>query len=298
MISDLVVQQERQSGFISSPAGELFFEQAGDTHASPLICIHGGPGFTGHYLEPLFELSGDLPVICYDQAGSGRSRSRSPERLSHTIEAFVEELEALRVARGSAKVHLLGHSFGGLIAGEYALRYPERVASIVFACVSIDIPRWIDDAQRLVSAMPLMQRMILKEGLRTASYSSPQFVSALSEYYAKHVYGFEQKPECILRAEASADARTYQIVWGANELAVTGYIRDYSMSPRLGELRVPTLFVCGRFDEATPEAHQYFSSLVPGSRCHIFEKSAHHPQLTETAEFIGVLREFLRLQTE
>jgi proline iminopeptidase len=141
-----------------------------------------------------------------------------------------------------------------------------------------------------------MQRMILREGLRMGNCSSPQFVSALSHYYTKHIYGFDEKPECIKLAEATADARTYQIVWGANELAVTGYIRDYSMSPRLGELKPPAIFVCGRFDEATPEAHEYFTSLVPGSRCHIFEKSAHHPQLTERAEFLAVIRGFLQAQ--
>lgn len=283
----------RNCGFVSSSAGELFFEQSGDSAGTPLVCVHGGPGFTGYYLEPLFELSSDQPVICYDQAGSGRSRERCPERRLHTVDAFVDELEALRVARGLEKMHLLGHSFGGLIAGEYALRFPERVTSIIFACVAIDIPRWIDDGQRLVSGMPLMQRMILREGVRTGSYGSPQFVTALEQYYIKHIYGFTEKPECITRAEAGADARTYQIVWGVNELAVTGYIRDYSMSSRLSELRVPAIFVCGRFDEATPEAHEYFASLVPGSRCHIFEKSAHHPQLTEREEFLGVVRDFL-----
>lgn len=99
---------------MSSVAGELFFEQSGDGAGTPLVCVHGGPGFTGYYLEPLFELSSDQPVICYDQAGSGRSRERCPDRRLHTVDAFVDELEALRVARGLEKMHLLGHSFGGL----------------------------------------------------------------------------------------------------------------------------------------------------------------------------------------
>jgi proline iminopeptidase len=284
-----------ETGFVSSPAGELYFEQMQGPGAVPLVCIHGGPGFTGYYLESLFELSPALPVVIYDQAGCGRSRQRCPSRKLFTIDGFVEELEALRKARGFTTMHLLGHSFGGLIASEYALTYPERVSSIIFACVSIDIPRWIADGERLVSQLPLMQKMVLREGLRTGRYNSPQFLAALAVYYHKHVYGFQDKPPSIIKAEAESDPQTYQIVWGANELAVTGLVKDYNVTPRLGLIKQPTLCVCGRFDEATPEAHQYFASQLPDSRCHIFEHSAHHPQLTERVDFLRIVRDFLEM---
>lgn len=280
-------------GFIESQAGELFFERRGGAHGTALVCVHGGPGFTAHYLDPLFELGDSRPVICYDQAGCGRSRTRCPIRTDVSVEAFVAELEALRKACGLNRMHLLGHSFGGLIIGEYALRYPQHVAGLVFACVSIDIPRWIEDGQRLVSSLALMPRMVLREGLRTGDYSTPQFLAALGAYYRKHVYGFDAKPENIARAEAESDSRTYQIVWGANELAVTGIVKNYSLSPRLSQLKSPALFICGRFDEATPEAHQYFSSLVSGSAFHVCESSAHHPQITEREEFLRVVRSFV-----
>jgi proline iminopeptidase len=254
-------------GFVDSQAGEFFFEKRGVSQGTPLVCVHGGPGFTSHYLEPLFDLGDDRPVICYDQAGSGRGRLRCPIRKDLSIEGFVEELEALRRSCGLEQMHLLGHSFGGLIIGEYALRYPQYVTGTIFACVSIDIPRWIEDGQRLVSGLPLMSRMVLREGLRTGDVSSPQFLAALGVYYKKHVYGFEEKPESVMRSEAESDSRTYQIVWGLNELAVTGMVKDYSLSPRL--------------------------SLVPGSSFHVCESSAHHPQITERAEFLGVVRNFL-----
>lgn len=283
----------RTSGYVSSPCGELFYEREGATGAPPLVCVHGGPGFTSYYLESLFELSGQLPVVCYDQAGCGRSR-RVGGRKVFSVDGFVEELEALREALGVSSMHLLGHSFGGLIIGEYALRYPERARSAIFASASIDIPRWLADGQRLLSQLPLMDRMILREGLRAGNVHSPEFLRALASYYTKHVYGFTEKPESISKSEAEADHVTYQTVWGPNELAVTGLVRDYTLTPRLAELSCPSLFMCGRCDEATPEAHQYFASLAPRSACHIFEQSAHHPHITERKECLETIGQFLR----
>lgn len=283
----------KDSGFVSSSAGELFYHRRGVSRGVPLVCIHGGPGFTSYCLEPLFELADEREVICYDQAGCGRSRARCPERRDYSVEGFVAELEALRAHLNIPQMHLLGHSFGGLIAGEYALRYPERVQSVVFACASIDIPRWMEDAQRLISQLPMMPRMILREGLRTGALNSPAVVEAYQLYVRRYIYGCDEPPPSIRQSEAESDRKTYQIMWGSTECVVTGVVREYSLCDRLKDLSPRALFVCGRFDEATPEAHEHFSSLVPGSRCHIFEKSAHHPQLTEHDEFVAVVGGFI-----
>ena len=280
------------SGYIQTQAGEVYFHRYGGGGGTPLVCAHGGPGFTSYYLEPLAELSGQVPVVLYDQAGCGRARAKGARKL-FSIDGFVQELEDLRRELKIEKMSLLGHSFGGLIIGEYALRYPERVERLIFACVSIDIPRWVEDGQRLVGQLPLMQKMILREGARSGATSSAEYIAALGAYYKKHIYGCDNVPEEVRRSEAEADAQTYQILWGANELVVSGLVRDYSLSPRLGALRCPCLFMCGRFDEATPEAHEYFASLVPGAQVHIFERSAHHPFATERDESLRVTREFL-----
>ena len=280
------------TGYIQSVAGELFYERRGAASGTPLVAVHGGPGFTSYYLEPLFDVQSDRPVVLYDQAGCGRAR-RSGGRKSFSVAGFVDELEQLREALGLESVHLLGHSFGGVIVGEYALRFPHRVATAVFACVSIDIPRWVADSERLISKLPLMQRMVLAEGKRSGNLDSPEYQRALSQYYDKHIYGIAPLPSCLSRAIEESDTVTYSTVWGRNELVVSGVVQEYSLTPRLSEISCPTLFVCGRHDEATPEAHEYFASLVPEARCVVFEQSAHHPQLSETEQFVRVVRDFV-----
>ena len=284
-----------RSGYIHTLAGELFYEEVGQGNGTPLVVVHGGPGFTGYALRALFEVSDERRVVIYDQAGCGRAR-RAGGRKNFTIEGFVEELEALRQTLGYEKLNLLGHSFGGLIIGEYALRYPDKIDRLIFACASLDIPRWIDDAQRLLGGLSLMERMILREGGRTGATSSPEYIAALQSYYAKHIYGGAQTSELVQQAERESDAQTYQIVWGTNELVVNGIVKDYSLTPRLPQIVAPSLFMCGRFDEATPEAHEFFASCVPEASTHIFEKSAHHPCITEKDEVNAVVRTFLRTE--
>jgi len=280
-------------GFVKSEAGELFFERRGASGGIPLVCVHGGPGFTSYYLEPLFALSDVVDVVCYDQAGCGRAR-RAGSRRAFSLTSFVGELEALRQELKAESMHLLGHSFGGAIIGEYILAHPSRVRSAVFASVSIDIPRWVEDGQRLVGQMPLMARMILREGERTGQLHSEQYLRALAAYYEKHVTGCSPMPEMLKRSQEESDGVTYATVWGANELVVSGLVSQYSLAPRLPEVRCPTLFTCGRFDEATPEAHEIFASLVPGARCEVFENSAHHPHISDEAAYLACVREFIR----
>jgi proline iminopeptidase len=291
----------RTTDYVQSAAGELFFEHLSenegyDASRSPLVCVHGGPGFTSYYLEPLHSLVDLLPVVLYDQAGCGRAR-RAGGRKDFTVRGFVDELEALRCRLGVEKMHLLGHSFGGVVIGEYALAYPEHVESLLFVSASLDVPRWVADGQRLLSKLPLMPRMILREGERSGALGSPQYMAALAQYYDRFIYGFSpenfpEKPACLLQAEQEADSETYTTVWGSSELVVNGLVKEYSLSPRLPEIHHRSVCMCGRYDEATPEAHEFFASQLPNSRVVVFEKSAHHPHLSETVLFLDEVRAF------
>lgn len=280
-------------GYVTSSEGELFYRVRGLPARCALVCVHGGPGFTSYTMEPMLELSEITPVVLYDQAGCGRAR-RAGSRKMMSLEGFVEELEALRLALGLETMHLLGHSFGGVIVGEYTLCYPDRVKSLIFSSASIDIPRWVADGERLLGQLPMRERMILREGIRTGAWNSPAFIAALDLYYAKHVNGTTTISESIARSMNESDTQIYRIVWGPNELVVNGSIRNYSLVPRLPELRCPILFMCGRFDEATPEAHAFFAEQVPGSRLHVFEHSAHNTFCTEEREVLRVVGAFLR----
>src|SRR5258708_29958379 len=132
-----------REGFIEVPGGRVWSRAVGDGGA-PLLCLHGGPGFTHYCLEPLEALAGRRQVIFYDQLGCGRS-DRPEDPALGTVDRFVEELAQVRAALGLDRLHLFGSSWGGMLAMQYVLdRRPER-ASLILCCSPASMIRRVKD---------------------------------------------------------------------------------------------------------------------------------------------------------
>ena len=104
-------------GFVAVPGGRVWYKVVGSGSGTPLLLLHGGPGATSHYLEPLSALGDERPVIFYDQLGCGRSDRPSDTNLWR-VERFVEELKMVRQTLGLRRLHILGHSWGAMLAAE------------------------------------------------------------------------------------------------------------------------------------------------------------------------------------
>ena len=120
---------KQDEGYINVPGGRVWYRSVGPDSGSegrtPLLCLHGGPGFTHNYLEPLEALADQRRVVFYDQLGCGRSDRPDDETL-WTVERFVEELVQVRAALGLDRLHLFGSSWGGMLAMQYVLdRQPD-----------------------------------------------------------------------------------------------------------------------------------------------------------------------------
>ncbi|KUK67340.1 MAG: Proline-specific peptidase, partial [Mesotoga infera] len=134
-------------GFVKVPGGRLWYEVRGeDTEGIPLLTIHGGPGVPHNYLETLEMLENERPVVFYDQLGCGKS-DRPSDKFLWRIERFVEEIELLRSELRYSEIHLLGQSWGTILACEYALKYPETVKSMVLSGPAMSISRFESDAR-------------------------------------------------------------------------------------------------------------------------------------------------------
>ena len=282
-----------REGFIPVTGGRVWYRIVGEGTGIPLLLMHGGPGVPHDYLEPLEALSDERPVVFYDQLGCGRSDQPDDPSLWH-LERFVAEAAQVRAALDLRRVHILGQSWGTILAAEYLLGRPEGVASVVMANPCLSVPRYLEDMKRLCADLPLGAREAIAHADVHGGEDTPEYQIATFAFYRRHVCRLPTWPDALNRSVAGTGAQPYQTMWGANEFTCTGNLREYNSTAGLNKIEIPALFLAGRFDKTTPEATAWYQSLVPGSELEIFEHSSHMPQLEEPARYLSVVRDFLR----
>jgi proline-specific peptidase len=285
-----------EEGFVSFRGFRTWYRRVGNGEASgrvPLLCLHGGPGAAWDYLEPLEALAANGRAVCfYDQLGCGNSDEPHDPSL-YTMEVFVEEVGAVRRALGLERVHLLGQSWGGMLAMEYALTRPEGLVSLTLADTMASIPQWAAEAGRLVAALPDAVQQVISEHEAAGTTHSEEYKQACREYSRRYICRLDPRPECLTRMAGKPGDEVYEAMWGPSEFCLTGPLKDWDITHRLGEIDLPTLVVGGRYDEATPTITETVHRGIPGSEWVIFENSAHFPHLEETDRYLQVLGDFL-----
>ena len=286
-----------KEGFVPFRGYRTWYRIVGDCEKpgkSPLLCLHGGPGFVWDSFEPLEAMAASgRRVIFYDQLGSGNSDEPHNPSI-YTVDLYVEEVAVVRRAIGLDRVHILGHSWGGMLAMEYALTQPTGLASLILADTGASVPQWEAEMRRLVAELPPdVQQTILKHEAAGTTDSS-EYQEACRAYSRRHLGGrIDPRPDCLERIAGKPGDEVYHTMWGPSEWCVTGPLKDWDIVSRLGEIRVPTLVIGGRFDEATPAVTQTVHRGIPASEWVIFEKSGHFPHLEETESYLQVLDQFL-----
>ncbi|MCH7786806.1 MAG: proline iminopeptidase-family hydrolase [Chloroflexi bacterium] len=280
-------------GYVSVPGGRVWYQIFGAGDAVPLVALHGGPGSTHFGMEPLMALSDERPVILYDQLGCGKS-DRPEDTSLWRIERFVEELAALRNQLGLERFHILGHSWGATLAMDYFLSHPQGIVSIVFSSPCLSVSRWVDDCNDLRRQLPQDVQATLDKHEKAGTTDSDEYAEASEVFLRRHVTRLDPLPEALVKGREGRGDSVYETMWGANEFYMTGNLAGYDRSENLKDIDVPTLFSCGRADEATPRTTEWFHSLTPGSEFVVYENSAHMPQFEESERYISVVREFIK----
>jgi proline iminopeptidase len=284
-----------QTGYINVTGGRVWYKRVGsDKPGIPLLLLHGGPGGTHLTLQGLTALSDERPVVFYDQLGSGKS-DRPTDKSLWTMERFVEELAQVREALRLDRVHILGHSWGTMLLAEYLLtRQPTGVESVIFSSPCHSAPRWAEDQARYKKQLPQELQDIIDRCEAEGTTDSEDYQKAVEEYYRRHVCRLDPPPPIREQAKKESNHEIYLHMWGPAEFSATGTLKSFDCTDRLHEIHVPTLFTCGRYDEATPETVADYCSRVPGAKMVVFENSSHTPYLEEPEAYIAVVREFLR----
>jgi L-proline amide hydrolase len=286
-------------GFVPFSIGRTWYRSvaaANDEGRMPLLCLHGGPGANWLHLEPYEALADERRVVFYDQLGAGNSPVTEPhDPAMWTPELYVEEVDAVRGALGLDRVHILGHSWGGMLGMQYAAGRPEGLVSLIVESSPASVPDWMPEIARLRSELPADVEATLRAHEDAGTTDDPAYEEAVMVFYNRHLCRADPWPhwlvECFQLLEANPEV--YHSMNGPSEFHVIGTIRDWDITDRLGEIDVPTLLFSGRYDEVTPAVTEAAHRGIRGSEYVVLEESSHMAQAEQPEETLALVRDFL-----
>ncbi len=279
-------------GYVEVPGGKVWYKIVGEGDKTPILILHGGPGATCYYLKPLEALSKDRPVIFFDQLGCGRS-TREIKTSQMTIPFYVDEVEQVKKALKLKDYYLYGQSWGTILAAEYYFAHPEGIKGIILSSPALSGKLWIRDAQLLQKQLPDSLQQIIHENEKNKTFDAPEYQEALMVYYKKHVARKQPWSADIDSTFKYLGEEVYVHMNGPSEFTFTGTLQYYDATDRLPGIKIPSLFICGEYDEARPETTKYYADLVPGSKFVVIKNAAHMTMQDNPEQDIKEITSFL-----
>lgn len=278
--------------FIEVTGGKVWVRVVGEGAKTPLLLLHGGPGVPSYYLNPLAKLSEDRPIIFFDQLGCGRSERHTDTTLM-TINAYVDQLEELRKALELKSFYLYGQSWGTMLGIDYYLKYPKSIKALILSSPALSATMWAQDADVLIATLPDSIQAAINTSVQTGIYDTPEYQQAIAVFYQNFMARKLPWDANMDSTFAGMNQDIYSHMWGPSEFNPTGNLKNYDQTQRLSEVKVPTLFISGEFDEARPETVQYYQSLVPDSKFVEIKNAAHITMHDNPSADISAIKEFL-----
>ncbi|MCZ6836219.1 MAG: proline iminopeptidase-family hydrolase [Planctomycetota bacterium] len=235
-----------------------------------VLILHGGPAATHEYLECFesFFPQANIEFYHYDQLGSYRSDQPDDDSL-WTIERFVEEVEQVRLALGlnADNFFLLGNSWGGMLAMEYALKYQHNLKGLIVCNMTADFDKYEAYNAKLRAQLPEDVLVTLSSYEERGDYHDPVYEQLVFDvYYTKHLCRLDPWPEPVTRSFNHLNQHVYEYMQGPSEFVPGGILKGWSVWDRLGELEVPTLMVGAKHDTMNPAEMAEMATLVQNGR--------------------------------
>jgi len=267
----------------------------------PIFFIAGGPGGAHYGLRSFDSLSTSNTLVYFDGFGRGKSDTAKNVR-EYTLERDIEDLEGLRKAMGYSSINILGHSYGGLVAQGYAIKYPDRVKHLILANTFHSYVMWQENDDNSNHEIrvnyPEVWDTLMKIRERGAISSDPEH----QEIYGKVPYGFmyAYNPNNFRNRVRKPypnpfnAALYYQMVGKDGDFIVGNDIGNFDFRKDLKNLKMPILIIAGRYDRvAVPWMQVKYKTYCPQAQFEMFEYSGHNPQVEEPAKEFAIIRAFL-----
>ena len=278
-------------GYINVDGGKIWYRVVGKGNKTPLLLLHGGPGMPSYYLKPLGDLGSDRKVIFFDQLGCGKS-DRITDTTLMTVDHYVEEVNKVVQHFGLKEYYLYGQSWGTMLGTEFYLKHPQGIKAMILSSPAISIPRWLKDADSLISLLPDSIQNAIRDNEKTKNYGAPEYKRGVQLFYenfvARRLPWSADLDSCMAQI-----GKQYDYMNGPSEFTIVGPLKTFDRTDRLHEINIPTLFITGEFDEATPPTVKYYQSLVPSAKFEIIPNAGHFTMQDSPEVHNKVLRDFL-----
>ena len=290
---------------ISTPSGDfkVWTKRVGNNPTVKVLLLHGGPGATHEYFEVFdsyFPREG-FEYYYYDQLGSAYSDQPTDTTLWDTAR-FVEEVEQVRKALGLNKdnFYILGHSWGGILGMEYALKYQENLKGLIISNMMASIPAYVKYAEDVLA--PTLPPDVLKEIREleaNGDYGNPRYFELVSaNYYPLHVLRkpLEEWPDPVMRALNHINPDIYVRMQGPSEFGVVGdaTLKYWDRSADLPKITVPTLTVGAEYDTMDPKYMEWMAAQVKNGRYAYCPNGAHWAMYDDSENYFKGIVQFVK----
>jgi proline iminopeptidase len=300
-------RQDRLSGGVrmipvTTPKGtfRVWTKRVGNNPRTRLLLLHGGPAGTHEYFEACdsYLPAAGVEYYYYDQLGSTYSDQPDDADLWR-LERFVDEVEQVRLALELDKenFYLLGHSWGGILAIEYALAHQQHLKGLVISNMMASIPAYNDYARRAM--MPSIPPVILAEIQRmeaTGETETPRYEELLTEhYYVHHLLRMpaNEWPEPVSRSFRHINRSIYVPMQGPSELGSSGLLESWDRVEALSSIRVPTLVIGAQYDTMDPAHMAMMAERLPNGRFLLCPQGSHMAMYDDQSTYFRGLLEFI-----
>jgi len=261
--------------------------------AAKMLSLHGGPGFPHDYFECMedFLPQKGIEFYYYDQLGVGNSDQPNDDSL-WTVDRYRTEVEEVRTGLGLDHFYLFGHSWGGMLAMEYAIHNGSHLKGLIISNMTASIPAYTKYVNEIRAALPEADRKILDKYEAEKNYDAPEYNAVMMKIYGEHIVRLDPWPEPVLRGFRKLNTHIYNQMQGPNEFVITGNFKDWDVWADLPKIKVPTLVIGAKYDEMDPEDMRRIGKLIPNSRTVILNGS-HLSMYDDQQAYFAAITKFI-----
>lgn len=279
---------------------KVWTKRIGNNPKIKVLLLNGGPGMSHEYFECFdsFLPSAEIEYIYYDQLGTGFSDNPN-DTTFWDLPRYVEEVEQVRKALNltSNNFYLLGHSWGGILAMQYALKYQANLKGLIVSNMMASCPKYGEYSKVLEKQMDPKILLQIRDLEAKKEFDNPKYMELLmAYYYNQHILRLpvNQWPEPVNRAFGRLNSSLYITMQGPSELGISGKLTNWDVAEQLKNITVPTLVIGAQYDTMDPKYMEWMSKQFPKGTYLYCEKGSHMAMYDDQETYMNGVIDFLK----